>query len=332
VNDLLERRIKSYINKIPGAVSGSNGHGITFAAACNLLRAFPNLAPHEALSFLREYNQRCEPPWTESELNHKVTDAWAEVRNGGPRIVGALASSTPEPKRQPPDCTTTDRIIQDGLRLPDLLEASFARFDDDSSHVEQIVDVIFPGNPLLCIGKTNWDFHTRRRSVWRGHLHRFPLIVPNPMLAIVAPTQDGRLSEHSKRGTGKRVYLVIEFDFRETNDKGGETVWASYIRRWKSSGISIVDACAALIMHLALRMPTLVCVCFSGGKSLHAWFRVFDVDLAKQYGFVEYAISLGADPALWKNRSQFARIPDGRRENGVRQTCYYLDPRQAVQA
>ena len=42
--------------------------------------------------------------------------------------------------------------------------------------------------------------------------------------------------------------------------------------------------------------------------------------------FFRYAVSLGADPANW-NCSQFARMPDGLRDNGRRQTVYFFNPR-----
>ena len=89
------------------------------------------------------------------------------------------------------------------------------------------------------------------------------------------------------------------------------------------------DVCAALILHLRKRLPTLVSVCFSGGKSLHAWFRVFGMDRRPQRKFMEYAVSLGADRATW-NKAQLVRIPDGHRASGVRQTAYYFDPAEAV--
>jgi hypothetical protein len=34
-------------------------------------------------------------------------------------------------------------------------------------------------------------------------------------------------------------------------------------------------------------------------------------------------VTLGADPATW-TRSQFVRMPDGTRENGQRQTIFFL--------
>jgi hypothetical protein len=41
--------------------------------------------------------------------------------------------------------------------------------------------------------------------------------------------------------------------------------------------------------------------------------------------FFRYAVSLGADPQLWI-RSQFCRLPDGRRDNGKRQEVVYFNP------
>jgi hypothetical protein len=38
---------------------------------------------------------------------------------------------------------------------------------------------------------------------------------------------------------------------------------------------------------------------------------------------MRYAVSLGADKQLW-TRSQFARMPDGTRDNGNRQVVYFF--------
>jgi putative DNA primase/helicase len=70
----LRERIERYIDACPPAISGQNGHDQTFRAACILVQGF-DLSPEDAFSFLVRYNQRCEPPWTERELRHKLTDA-----------------------------------------------------------------------------------------------------------------------------------------------------------------------------------------------------------------------------------------------------------------
>jgi hypothetical protein len=99
------------------------------------------------------------------------------------------------------------QIVEDDITLADLVERAPIRFDDERSHAEEIIDILFPGDPLLCVAKSSYDFRTRRRSTWRGHLHRLPLIVPNPMLDIIGHTVEGRLSEHTKEKTARRVYL-----------------------------------------------------------------------------------------------------------------------------
>lgn len=67
-------RARQYISKIDGAISGQRGHDITFKVACVLVLGF-GLDEQSALSLLREWNTKCQPPWSESELAHKVRSA-----------------------------------------------------------------------------------------------------------------------------------------------------------------------------------------------------------------------------------------------------------------
>jgi hypothetical protein len=91
----------------------------------------------------------------------------------------------------------------------------------------------------------------------------------------------------------------------------------------------VADACAALLWYLKSLLP-LVLIVYSGGKSLHGWFRVFRQSEAHlRSSFMEKAVSLGADKATW-TRSQFVRLPDGKRGNGRRQQSFYFDPEQAL--
>lgn len=67
-------RARKYISTIEPAISGSGGHNQTFKVACVLILGF-GLKDSEALSLLEEWNQRCQPPWSEKELLHKIEDA-----------------------------------------------------------------------------------------------------------------------------------------------------------------------------------------------------------------------------------------------------------------
>jgi hypothetical protein len=99
--------------------------------------------------------------------------------------------------------------------------------------------------------------------------------------------------------TGDRRFLICEFD------------------------TGTADEHAALLIHLAGYAP-LVCAVHRGGKSLHGWFYVHGQSDAKVEKFFRYAVSLGADPMTW-TKSQFVRMPDGRRDNGQRQTVFFLN-------
>ena len=73
--DIRIERATKYIAALPSAISGENGHGAAFAAARAAVRGFA-LPADAAFSLLwGEFNPRCEPPWTEAELRHKVDDA-----------------------------------------------------------------------------------------------------------------------------------------------------------------------------------------------------------------------------------------------------------------
>jgi hypothetical protein len=67
-------RIDRYIAKIPGAISGNGGHLQTFKVAMVLFNGF-GCSEAEALEWLRHYNSKCEPPWSEAELLHKARSA-----------------------------------------------------------------------------------------------------------------------------------------------------------------------------------------------------------------------------------------------------------------
>jgi len=73
--EAIERRAAAYLDAMPPAVSGQGGHNATYAAATAMVHGF-GLDTETALQLLiHRYNPRCEPPWTEKELRHKVGDA-----------------------------------------------------------------------------------------------------------------------------------------------------------------------------------------------------------------------------------------------------------------
>jgi hypothetical protein len=205
-------------------------------------------------------------------------------------------------RRAWPSVNTEQReaITASGFGLVDFWEISPIRFEDNAAHTEQIVDELFPHNPWLCVGASNSNFKTRRREELRGELASLALIVPSPMTAQRGYTQEGKESEHWLENTGPRRFLVIE------QDRGS------------------IDEQSAILYQLAQRAPLVIAV-HSGSKSLHGWFCCAGVAEEKVSRFFRYAVALGADRAL-ETRNQFARMPDGLRDNGNRQTVYFFNP------
>jgi len=83
------RRARAYLATIPPAVSGQNGHRQTFRAAVLVLRGFA-LTDDEATLALASWNRGCTPPWSEADLQRKVSEArrrgalpWGALLRGG---------------------------------------------------------------------------------------------------------------------------------------------------------------------------------------------------------------------------------------------------------
>ena len=234
-------------------------------------------------------------PVKRGEIERAVKRSAATAWQPGKSIATPLAPAWPGVNAE-----QREAVIASGLGLVDLWEVSPVRFEDSEPHTERIIDGLFPGNPLLCVGKSNHLFATRPREQWRGKLAEAQLIVPSPMSASTGHTQEGKESEHTLENTGPRRFLVIE------QDRGN------------------ADEQAAVLLHLAERAPLALAV-HSGSKSIHGWFVASGQPEERLRRFMRYAVALGADRATW-TRSQFVRMPDGARDNGNRQTVYFLNP------
>jgi hypothetical protein len=228
----------------------------------------------------------------ESAVDSSAGCAWIPGANAQP-----IKKTSPWPAL---DKAKRAAIIKDGAGLEDLWEMSPRPLDDAESHTEEIIDVLFPGDPLLCCGQSSSNFSTRPRSEWRGKLSALQLIVPSPMTSVWGTTKEGKKSQHTLSNTGPRRFLVIEQDAGTQHEQ------------------------AAILAHLAKRAPLVLAV-FSGSKSLHGWFYCAGQNEERLRLFMNDAVSLGADHITW-TLSQFVRMPDGTREGGARQAVYFFNP------
>jgi hypothetical protein len=217
-----------------------------------------------------------------------------------------------------------------GKWLQELIERSPVRLPDmpdiQPGTTDTIINRLFPGDPLLCLGVNNYSTETYRLSRTKN-LHRFRLIVPSPMCKPVGITQDGEESGRCLDNTGPRQHLVTEFDFKEFDDQQRPTKYAPLIADWREAGMTVQDACAAIILEMLLHGP-LTMVVYSGGKSLHAWWWCLGESGepgTKLHKFMCGAAERGSDTATF-TRSQFVRMPGAiRLNNGVKQSVHYLN-------
>jgi hypothetical protein len=240
-------------------------------------------------------------------LNEKIAHARIRLR------------STIAKRWLPRNFELIEAVAHTGNGLVDWWEASPVRLDSSDPNTDEIIDLLFPGNPLLCCAWSRHGFDTRARENWYK-LQDLEFIVPSTMSAKQGVTREGKMSAHALSNIGPRRFLIVEFDF----EAGTSEEEALLLDSLAAEGRNVKDLSAALLLHLAEKAPLALAV-YSGGKSLHGWFYCAGVAEERVWCTFQSAVSLGADRANWA-RSQFARMPDGLRENGSRQTVYFLNP------
>jgi hypothetical protein len=210
-------------------------------------------------------------------------------------------------------------ILKAGINEAKLTASSPDQFTGNAG---EMLALLFPHDPLLCIGFHIDEFYTEKRSQWDFRWRRPQFIVPSPMVAKTGRTQSGKVSAKTNDNTGDRRFLVVEFDFVPA-EKPDDALLLAWGERF---GIETTrDMCAALANQLASKAP-LALVVWSGNRSLHCWFPVNGVEEAAVRAFFSLACELGADPATW-TPSQFVRIPCGwNRKKGQCQGVIYFNP------
>lgn len=291
------------LNNPPRAGTGVNSWLFKTARQLHI-----HFSPHECVELLTQATLDCGRFVNQREIERAVLNS-RSCAYGQHRVhLGEFLPTRPlgsHSHRKWPsvDERERDAVIRHYGGLAELRNLSNPRLSENEIHTEWIVDRLFPNNPLLCGGWSSYNFATNYREDWRGQLENLQFIVPSEMAAVTGKTLEGKTSSHCLDNTGPRKYLVVEFDI--LGPCGSQ------------------DAQAAILLHLAQAAP-LVLVVHSGSKSLHGWFHVQEKNPEMIHKFFSSAVELGADPATW-TRSQFVRMPDGRRDNGKLQTIFFVE-------
>jgi hypothetical protein len=239
-------------------------------------------------------------PVLAKEIFDAISTAYRTSSRG---LFAKVHMNVPRPPTWPaPNPEKRARLIDTGFHLVTLWENSpYQHSSSGAPLTELILEHLFPSNSLVCMGRNTREFDTRPLSEWRNP-ERLQFVVPSPMSARTGRKKDGSgESAHTLANTGPRRFLVVDYD-----DRAG------------------LDVHAGASWYLGTLLP-LVLVVWTGGKGLHSWHGVKRKSDEELRSFFSLACEFGGDPRLWL-RSQFARVPDGIRDNGETQTVIYFNP------
>jgi hypothetical protein len=204
VEVLLPSRIQVLLNACPN--TGSGVHSWLYNTALRLHAFFGNKTHIGEL--LAMHSANCGRDVGEQEIWNAIdnSESWLAQQKGKSAESRTVARWPTRNKEQ------IEAITKAGPNLAGLIAMSPIRRTDDQPHTEKIIEILFPGNPLLCAGLKKESALTRPREEWRGVLAKQQFIVPSPMSAIRGKTKNGRDSMRCLANTGPRRFLVVEFD------------------------------------------------------------------------------------------------------------------------
>lgn len=312
-------RARKYLDRCPPAVSGQGGHDAAYRAAVALVHGFC-LDFANAMALMTEWNGRCQPPWSDQELHHKVRDA-LEKSHDKPRgfLLGEERRSAPAPFKAgrslavlgtlanslgPKGIQKAKEDIKLSYELPapiedgacELLKAAFnegegvrivpARINDDGKEI--------PDGTGPCLSREEWLKRLQLKGgnpngIWKSDDRTGIYVGLNPLRIGGSKDEDVTAYRH----------VLVEFD----KSLSIEEQWNLYYETKLP--------CTAII--------------FSGNQSLHAWVRVDARDLEEYNERVQilwdYFALYGIDPKN-KNPSRLSRLPN----------CVRFDKRQELWA
>ena len=310
----LHDRARLYLRKCPPSIIGQGGDKAAFRAACALVRVY-QLGEAEALALLQEFNQRCVPPWSETELLHKIRSA---AKTGHRRTRGMLTAHhcqrmalPSKPKFSP---VILKRIASKVSTIKDvvgyLAKQSRVAVDwqDSSSVLRQLYvtgEKVLVFSNLKSQGQLLWDANqsddlqpqllpTGNDGVWFLPQPVSGEFYPNPRIA-------GKLSRRSEETVTAWRFAVLESDEANTDD---------WLR---------------CLVQMPLRIAS---ICESGGRSIHALVRV-DASSKEDWDRLmtpikPVLITLGADPGAL-SAIRLSRLPQAMRGEHC-QRLLYLNP------
>ncbi|MDR1296553.1 MAG: hypothetical protein LBO05_04110 [Deltaproteobacteria bacterium] len=329
-------RARRVVATMAPAVAGQRGHDAAFAVACVLVHGFA-LSRLEAGEIFGGYNARCQPAWSDREIEHKLATAesWGGhdkprghmvgndfVAARGPRTADEIMAEA----RQRAGADAERRVVSQAVFDPERLRklarhwrdvvdlrwlANRSAVDPALVGAEDFLRLLYPDNEkILCFsvfrsqGQALWPMERApaggRNGVW---------FLPQPVNGLTLPNpRQGTMSRRSEESVVDFRYLVLESDKADMRD------WLGFLVR------------------VPLRIEAIYS---SGGRSVHALVRVdrktkreWDCYKAELAPTVNLLCLGGLDPKVL-TAVRLTRLPGGMR-NGKPQKLLYVRPHAPV--
>ena len=303
-------RARRYLGKCPPAVSGQQGHKATFRVACLLVHGFA-LPGDAALALLREWNQTCQPPWSEADLAHKINSALATTPKDAPghllagdgnaataaqrslaAVLASLGKSPVRPMAKPRKVAfepeTLKRVAADvGQIDADFIKARSPRCPETQTPASFLQCLYRPGEKVLVFDV----YKSQGRYVCE----------------CVEPPYDADCLNHMVNGNKDGVWFLcnpVDGEYHPNPRQGGTLSRRSEesVTAWRYLVLESDDADAAEWLAILVQLPLRIAAIYtSGGRSIHALIRVDAVSKAdwdaKARKLKPLMTILGADPA-----------------------------------
>lgn len=308
----------NYIRTIPGAVSGSNGHGDTYHVAAVLVEGF-GLTVGEARPLMMEYNSRCSPPWSEREIEHKLESVKVD-----PSKVGKMIKRGVRWKHN-----SAENVVSQSRGTADFRRdrASVPVGSNPTTHTKparyEVSDSLELPTPI--------DDGARkflRAAFAEGEGIQIQIAVTNdegkevPKDAGIVLTREEWLAKLDKADGNPNKFL-------KTSGRNGIYVRVNPMRDGGSKDSDVTcyrhallefDAIDAVKQFGIIQQSKVPCsaIISSGGKSIHAWVRVDASDRHEFDARVSFLYQHFADykpDEKNKNPSRFSRLPFCERGN-----------------
>lgn len=326
---IVERAIR-YVDATPGAVSGNGGHDQTFALTSTLVHGFC-LDGANALSILKaHYNHKCDPPWADKALEHKVDSA---IKTPPPKPRGWMLDEKnrsriqlvrlPSRQIQAPKvdalanvkkflngfrCTEAEVIAASPYKLPPLI-----RGDHFHRQGAYLISMLYDKDDQVNIVS---DQQQNENGKWHpvGYGETLPR---NEWLKRLLDPLDNRPGGHWIR----------------MNPMDGKGIADKNVTAFRYALLEFDEIHLDLQLSLFAMLPLpIVAIIHSGGRSYHAWVQINASDLDQYKGAVAelyYRINRFGIDRNNKNASRMSRLPGVRREDQL-QRLVYLNPESST--